>query len=188
MSDKKFALYTKSMLKKLPYWFKIRKDAQGSIGAKFLDVFGFELDDIRYMLDYAFAQTKIASIDLEQTDILYKAEINDSLDINKITSVFHSMGGLTKADTLQDFFGLKAHELNEPMIYDKPYYFLDETRKLIYVHYSYDKNKNNKYGSINIEADGEIYSYPLTLHHVWNFLDEFGMLVDCKRLYEEKNI
>ena len=47
MADLKFAKYTKLILDALPHWFHMRKDSSESIGAKFLNIVGLKLDDIR---------------------------------------------------------------------------------------------------------------------------------------------
>lgn len=187
MNEKRFAVYTEAILKKLPYWFKIKKNSKDSIGAKFLNIVGLELDDVRFILDYAYAQTYIDTADINQIDILYKAEIHDSVDVSLISGVHHSMGGLSKAETLPLFMGVNPDELRNPMIYDKPYYFIDSSRKLLYVHQPYDKNMEDKNGRITVIINDKHYEYKLLLHHVWNFFDEFGMLVDCKRLQGEVN-
>ena len=68
------------------------------------------------------------------------------------------------------------------------YYYLDEKRKIIYVRFPYQKSNDNEYGKITINYKGEYISVPLMLHHVWNFLDEFGALLGCERLQEEHNL
>ena len=188
MDQKRFAVYTEAILKKLPYWFKVRKNSKDSIGAKFLDVIGLSLDDIRFMLDYAYAQTYIDTADINQVDILYRAELHDSIDVSRISGVHHSMGGLAKAETLPEFMGASPEELRDPMIYDKPYYFIDSERKLLYVHQPYYKNMEHKHGRITIIYNYIHYEYPLQMHHLWNFFDEFGMLLNCPRLHGEKNV
>ena len=40
MADLTFAKHTNAILNALPHWFKIRKESQDSIGARFLNVCG----------------------------------------------------------------------------------------------------------------------------------------------------
>ena len=61
MADLIFAKHTNAILNALPYWFKIRKQSKDSIGARFLNICGLELDDARYVIDYAYNQCYINS-------------------------------------------------------------------------------------------------------------------------------
>ena len=73
MSELRFARYTNLILNALPHWFKIRKGSADSIGARFLNIAGLKLDDIRFVLDYAYRQCYMNTIDMDQIDFCYKA-------------------------------------------------------------------------------------------------------------------
>ena len=68
MADLTFAKHTNAILNALPHWFNIRKKSADSIGARFLNVCGLELDDARYVLDYAYDQCYIQTADITQVD------------------------------------------------------------------------------------------------------------------------
>lgn len=188
IDDKKFSIFTESILNKLPYWFSIKKRSQKSIGAAFLNVFGLELEDIDFILNYAFKQCFIQYTDIEQIDIVYRASLNGSLKINDITDIKTSIGSLTKADTLPIFNGSQIENLKNQTTNDKSYYFIDLQRKILYVHEPYDINNKYEDGKVTIVyKDGTTITLPLKLYHVWNYFDEFGFLLDCPRLYGEKN-
>lgn len=171
---KDFGTYTKDIIKKLPYWFYMRKQNTNSIGASFLDCFGLELDDIRYILDYCFEQVYINTVDVKQKDIIYRIELEDEFNINTINEVRTDVNTLIKSNILNDFLALTPNYLKGNTPYDIRKYFIDEVRKIIY---------------LNINSDIYIndVKYIPVPHHVWNVLDEFGMLVCCPRLFGEKN-
>jgi hypothetical protein len=66
-------------------------------------------------------------------------------------------------------------------------YFLDEEKNIMYLRRPYDKSKNREYGEISYFIDDKEYTVPLYLHHIWNYFDEFGLLLACPRLKEETN-
>ena len=73
-------------------------------------------------------------------------------------------------------------------IKDNDYYFFDRDRKIIYLRHPYDKDNTFSNGKVYVElTNGEILELALSIHHVWNFLDEFGALFGCTRLYGENN-
>ena len=188
IDDKKFSIFTESMLRKLPYWFSIKKHSKKSIGAAFLNVFGIEIEDVNFLLDYAFKQCFIEYTDIEQIDIVYRASLNGSLKINDIVDVKASIGSLTKAETLPIFNGSEIEHLKNQTTNDKSYYFIDLERKILYVHEPYDINNKYKNGKVTIEyKDGTEQTLSLSMYHVWNYFDEFGFLLDCPRLYGENN-
>lgn len=187
MYEKNFAMYTYNIIKKLPYWFSIKKHSAKSIGADFLNCIGLELDDIKFILEYAYRQCYIETTDLNQLDCLYKTFLDSDTNIEDIQEVGFSSMSLKKTTTLEDFCDLYPYKNSTDITKNIPYYFIDEERKIIYVHYPYDKNNEYKDGKIYVKINNKKIICKLSYHHVWNFFDEFGMLLNCPRLNKESN-
>lgn len=188
MSRIKFAKYTEKIRSMLPFWLQMKKQPNESIGLQFLNFFGLQFDDVKKILDYAYKQNKIMEMDEGFIDIVYKAILPTYFDINSIKGAKSSNIVLTKSDSLYHFFGLGVnYGIDEP-IHNPDYYFIDEEKKIVYVREAYDKNGERPYGQIDlILKNGELYNIETTLHHVWNFFDEFGALLACPRLFGENN-
>jgi hypothetical protein len=167
----------------------MRKQPAESIGLQFLNFFGIQLDEIEYILNYAYKQTRIEDADTKFVDIVYKAILPSYYDMSsiKIISTKHEL--LSKADKLYDFFGLGYnYGIIDNNIMQPDYYFLDIENKIIYVREAYDIDDTYESGQITVELkDGTINTFSLSIHHIWNYFDEFGALLSCPRLYGEKN-
>ena len=187
MSELKFAKYTNLILNALPHWFKMRKGSADSIGARFLNIVGLKLDDMRFVLDYAYKQCYMNTIDIDQVDFCYKAIIPMPLKAGDITSVIAYGAGLKKANNLKEFFGIdqniKTKNLNALNTY-----FVDEKRNIVYVRKKFNVDAMYSNGYIEFEINNQIYKQELIPHHVWNFFDEFGLLLCCPRIPEEPNV
>lgn len=188
MSRSKFAKYTEKIRSMLPYWFEMKKQPNDSLGLQFLNFFGLQLDDVNKMLGYAYKQTKIDTIDESFIDIVYKTILPTYFNTDNLVGVSTSSTSLKRTEKLYDFFGLSVnYDLDEP-IHQPDYFFVDKDRKIIYVREDYDKMSDMPYGKIDIlMKDGSKINMALTLHHVWNFFDEFGALLSCPRLFGENN-
>ncbi len=189
MSDFKFAKYTEKIRSMLPFWLQMRKQPADSIGLQFLNFFGLQLDDVEYILNYAYKQTRIEDADTKFVDIVYKAILPSYYDMSTIQIISTKNELLSKADKLYDFFGLGYnYGIIDNNIMQPDYYFLDTSNKIIYVREAYDIDDNYESGQITVELkDGTINTFPLSLHQVWNYFDEFGALLSCPRLYGERN-
>lgn len=187
IDDKKFSAFTEAMLRKLPYWFSIKKHSQKSIGAAFLNTIGIELENLNFIIEYAFKQCFIDYTDIEQIDIVYKAFLNKDWNMDNITEVRTSIGYLDKAESLPIFNGSEIEKLKNQTTNDKSYYFIDKEKNILYVHEPYDKNNKYPDGKVTVTYNSKKYPVKLSMHHVWNFFDEFGFLLDCPRLYGEHN-
>lgn len=185
-SNQKMAFYTKKIISELPYWFKIRKHSKGSVGAAFLNVFGLNLDEIRFILDYAYKQCYINTADINQMDILYKAMLTDIIDINDI-HVIGNNAYLEKAENIETFMDINQKGMDYQHTHSNNTYFLDEERKIIYVHEPYNSDSKYKDGQITVIYNDKEYIFALNKHHVWNYFDEFGLLLCCQRLKGETN-
>lgn len=189
MARIELAKYTEKIRSKLPFWFEMKKQPNESLGLQFLNTFGLQLDDIEKILEYAYQQTRIDALDEKFVDICYRHMLPTYFDVKTIKMVKAGSGYLEKADNLYVFLGLeKTYGLTNP-IKQPDYYFVDETRKIIYVREDYDKARDIPFGKITVVygEDEEEMECQLSLHHLWNFFDEFGALLGCPRLFGERN-
>lgn len=188
MADLTFARHTNAILDALPYWFKIRKESNDSIGARFLNISGLELDDARYVIEYAYRQCYIGTADIDQVDFCYKSIIPMPLKSKDIQSVFANKTGLIKAKTIKEFFGIDQNGIRDKSLHSFEFYYVDEKRNIIYVRQKFNADAIHDNGKITLVfKDGKEYIMNLIPHHVWNFFDELGALVSCQRLPEEPN-
>lgn len=189
MADLTFARHTNAILNALPYWFQIRKHSKDSIGARFLNISGLELDDARYVIEYAYKQCYIETADITQVDFCYKSIIPMPLKVSDIDTVFANNTGLIKAKNLKQFFGVDQNGIRDVVLHSFEFYYVDEKRNIIYVRQKFNADAVNDNGKITITMkDGSQYTVPLMPHQVWNFFDELGALVSCPRLFEEPNV
>lgn len=190
----KISEHLQGIQKKLPTWFKMRRD-QNTVGARFLNVMGLSIDDVKEILDYAYFQQYVGTADLEQVDIIYKASIPSTVTSDTVIEFKSEYFDMQRADSLEQFLTTMATDrLNHREIfYDNPYY-IDYQRSMVYVRKPYDSDEENRAGYVTmrvLDKDGTILlqkKLKLNLHHVWNFFDEFGLLLDTPRLYGEKNV
>lgn len=187
MPELRFANYTKKILDALPHWFKMRKGSADSIGARFLNIIGLKLDDMRFVLDYAYQQCYIDTIDIDQVDFCYKAIVPMPLRVSDITKVTAYGTGLKKAKNLKEFFGIDQNIQNKNL-HQFETWFADEKRNIIYVRDKFNVDALYSNGYIEFTIKDEVYKQELIPHHVWNFFDEFGLLLSCPRIFEEPNI
>lgn len=188
MDEIQFAKYTSKIKSMLPFWFKMKKQPHDSMGLQFLNVMGLQLDDIDKILTYAYNQVNLETIDIDFVDIIYKALIPDDKPVDTVKDIKVNSTSITETNDLYLFFGLdKTYNINNNINHND-YYFFDRDRKIIYVREPYDKDNTFTNGKIYVEFNNdEVLEIPLSLHHVWNFLDEFGALFGCTRLYGENN-
>ena len=189
MADLTFAKHTNAILNMLPYWFNIRKHSKESIGARFLNISGLELDDMRYVLDYAYQQCYITTADINQIDFCYKSIIPMPFKLSNAQAVFANNTGLIKAKNLKQFFGVDQHGIKDKELHSFQYYYLDEEHNIIYVRQKFNVDAIYDTGKIKIVfKNGSEHLFRLIPHQVWNFFDEIGALVSCPRIFEEPNI
>ena len=186
MADLLFAKHTSKILNALPHWFKERKGSADSVGARFLNITGLQLDDIQYVIDYAYNQCYIDKADLDQVDFCYKVIVPMPLRVKDITEVIAGNTELRKAESIKEFFGIDINTKNKGM-YSFQTYFVDEKRNILYVRNRFNVDAVNDDGKITFTITNKQYTRPLVPHKVWNFFDEFGALVSCPRLYKESN-
>lgn len=193
MSRTEFAKYTEKIRSMLPFWFKMKKQPKESLGLQFLNITGMQLGDIEKILSYAYKQTKIDATDDHFVDIIYKVILPTYYDVDSIDTVETNLVLLEETESLYEFFNLEEnYEINND-IKQPDFYYIDKDRNIIYVSEPYDRTNDNPFGKIKIRSKNDsnktkLDEFNLSLHHVWNFFDEFGALVGCQRLFGERNL
>lgn len=192
MNNDKFSKYTEIIRKYLPFWFKIKKKPQESLGLLFLKIFGMQLDDIDKILNYAYEQTKISSIDTTFCDRLYALDLESNFIIEDIRLIKTGQSIIRETKTLYELLNLEEKYKISDNINQPNYYFIDKDRKIIYFTEPYNKNNKSPYGKVTVTyvigKDEIEKTYNLRFHQLWNFLDEFGALLCCPRIKEESNL
>lgn len=189
MADLTFAKHTNAILNALPHWFNIRKKSADSIGARFLNICGLELDDARYVLDYAYDQCYIQTADITQVDFCYKTIVPMPLKVSDIKFVYANNTNLIYAKDIKEFFGIDQNGIQDKPLHSFESYFVDEKRNIIYVRQRFNADAVNSNGKIRLTFKNDAqYTRALIPHQIWNFFDELGALVSCPRLPEEPNI
>lgn len=193
MPREEFAKYTEKIRSMLPFWFKMKKQPNESLGLQFLNIAGMELCDIEKILNYAYEQTKIDTIDDSFVDVIYKVILPTYYDIDSIDAVETNLVLLEETKSLYEFFNLEENYGLNNNIKQPDFYYIDRDRNIIYVREPYDRSNANPFGKIKIrkkksKLEDKLEEFNLSLHHVWNFFDEFGALVGCQRLFGEKNL
>lgn len=189
----KFSSITAQLQKGFAKWTKIYRDKQ-SIGAQFLNIYGLQFEDVEFYLQYAQDNYFIGTADLRQIDVIYKAIIPSSLTPD---DQFFLVGGglrLNEMPDLKTFFeGIDTRFLETSEIYYPNPYYVDWDRKVVYFKKPYYVSTQFPEGSVYmnlVNANGDVifeHQLPQMIHHVWNFFDEFGLLLDTPRLYGERN-
>lgn len=167
------------LIKLLPYFFKARKD-NTSNNSKLFDILASKFDFMESVTNYAYNQLYMNTIDDTTPSWIYKTVIPININVNNITSVHSTSITLTKVNSLTDFLNIYQIDnyYNENTISDL--YYIDTNTNILYTRKSYDNN-------IFITINGIDYSYPLYVHHLWNYFDDVGYMLSCPRLYLENN-
>ena len=191
---KVFANYTNIIISQLPTWSKMRRNPLDSIGAHFLNVTGLEIDDMEFILNYAYEQANINTADIEQADIVYKTSLPKEILESDLVRIIADDNLLSPSASLEEFLTSTTISKLTPEINYKNKYIIDYDDLVLYVKKPYSANTTypNGYVSISLtrgleEEPYSVFEAKLELHHVWNFFDEFGMLFNTPRLYGEPN-
>lgn len=189
----RFSKHLKTIQDKLPSWMRMKKDKR-STGALFLNVIGMELDDVEFIVDYAYKQSYIESVNLNQAYEAFKTVLPANLHSDYIYKVQGDIYDLEETNNMVDFLtGLPDDGLQyREVFYNNPY-FIDWKSRVLYTRKTYNVSEEHEEGMVVLDVfkeNGvhlETLKLPLRYHHVWNFLDEFGYLLDTPRLYREPN-
>ena len=185
---KKFSHYTNLMLAKMPVWSKLRRNPVNSKGAAFLNVFGLEYEEMKFILDYAVNQQYIDTLDVSRLDWVSKFKPAVILESGNIIKVFDDKNILQETHALEDFLTMDDKGSYRPkVLYDNPF-IVDYEEQVVYIRRHHPRVKLEVYKSAyELDLIHEA-NYDTQWHHIWGFIDEFGMLLDLKRLPYESNI
>jgi hypothetical protein len=171
-----YSSFTQRIADEYPNWTKIRQSSE-SVGQLFLNYFGIELETVKDYLDWISEQKYIGTVDLHAYDWIKMYPLPDiqTTDDIKVYRVFS--GGATQPvtilETIKEFF---YNDRNEGGI-------IDYQEKKFYT--------SRNYGVLrfDITQKGVTTSYTIEPvdYHVWNALDEFGLLLGVERMHLEKN-
>lgn len=193
MHHKRFNVYAEKLREAFPRWTAVYKDPN-AVGAQFLSVMGTSLEEVEWFLNYAYEQQYVGTADIHQADIVYRAQ----LPVRQQEGTHYRFRGgthtLEETTTVEKFLDnpLPDDEHYGSITFYNPYY-IDPVDQIVYVRKPYGKRDTHKEGVIEFiifDNDKEVISrqdVPLSLHHVWNFFDEFGLMLGTPRLYGERN-
>lgn len=189
----RFSEITTILQQGFPKWMKIRTD-KNSTGAQLLNVFGLQFEDIEFYLQYALDNYYIGTADIQQIDIVYKSSIPSSLSQDNRFILSGAGMRLNEMKSLKEFFeGIDTRFLERQEVYYPNPYYVDWERRVVYFKKSYSADKEFPEGKVKmqlINEEGDTifeHNLPQMIHHIWNFFDEFGLLLDTPRLYGERN-
>lgn len=166
-----YSSYTQNMANEYPSWTRIQKSKE-SLGQRFLNFFGLHFDEIKEYLNWIHDQKFIGAADIQAMDWIYSYDLVEVKQTDTIVFTDNATS-IKTIESIRDFF---YNESLQGGIIDY------EKRKF----YSINKYENFHAkvtrGTLVTEFDAKPVSF-----HVWNSMDEFGLLVGVKRLYLEKN-
>lgn len=184
---KNFTSATTRMIEKLPSWSKIRKTPTKSNGAYFMELFGMEFEEIDNLLSFAKDQLYIPTSHMSQLGTIYKYELPQDFKSGYSMALVGDSTYLEEAMSLQDFMKSHFTKSDYPEIYYNSLYMIDYEDKVVYTRRHYKKTDIYIYDGVNEDAWYEEQDIKLENHKVWNFLDEFGLLMDLSRHEWESN-
>ena len=177
-------IFTKNLMSKFPSWMKLAKDEE-SIGAQFLDVFGITLDQFQKELDEITSGFYIETMNMDMIDIIYKVplanETIDDFELNSSVYIETNEGNqilVTNCSNIRKFYRIDESNLFRA--------YIDRESGYLYLRVDFNsfEDINQPFKSVIINGAPQ---YELILHHVWNSLDEMGLLLNLKRLFGERN-
>lgn len=172
--------YTSKIISRLPFWFAMKKKSSESIGKSFLKVIGLELEELFSTLDYMYEQISINMIDTEMISGCYKAILPETISL-PLSFVEGDGYTVHEIKNLRDFYNYKSNIHLYESLKDIDAYFLDAQRRILYSRKDYlileVTDTQNKKTQISLQK-----------HKVWNYFDEFGLLLNVPRLEDEENL
>ncbi|CDQ41793.1 hypothetical protein [Virgibacillus salexigens] len=170
-----YSTFTQSLANEYPQWTRIRKSKE-SIGQQFLNFFGIHLEEVEDWLNWIDEQKHLVSAETKMLDWIYTyslPKINQNDDIRIFYQKDNKTYLLPILESIHEFF---YNDANEGGI-------IDYRERKFYCQDSYDQIRGivkNKDGVSEFKATPKPY-------HIWNTLDEFGLLLNLKRNYLETN-
>lgn len=170
-----YSAFTQELANEYPEWTRIHKSKE-SIGQQFLNFFGIHLEELKEWLNWVDEQKHLATADIHVLDWVYVYSLPMITPKDEVR-LFYQKDNKTHpipiVATLQDFF---YSEVNEAGILDY------EERKL----YARDAYPGLRGIVRNEKGIQEIKAEPVPFH-IWNAFDEFGLLLNKRRLHLETN-
>lgn len=164
---------TRNVLDKFPGWMAVREldlDTSAtpatpeSLGGKLINaVAGEWLDDLAADLEYLNFQHFITTADVNQMAWAYR-----TIDVSDMIYQIEGDGTeIARTATIEEFYELTPDEHG---------FHWDRLQNIIYTNRVYDE----------LIINGEVFTQDL--HQIWNWFDEFGVLLDLPRLRSEANL
>jgi hypothetical protein len=186
-AEKKFAHYTNRMLAKMPVWSKLRRNPVNSTGAAFLNIFGLEFEEMKFILDYAVDQQYISTLDTARLDWVSKFDPDIKLVEENIIKIWDDNSILQETNNLEDFLTYDDKGSYRPKIlYDNPF-IVDYEEQVVYIRKHHRRIKVEVFDNSRDRKIIHEKIYEPEWHHIWGFLDEFAMLLNLRRLPYEPN-
>jgi hypothetical protein len=170
-----YSTYTQELANEFPHWTRIRKSKE-SLGQRFLNFFGIHFEEIEEYLNWIQEQKYIGTADIHMLDWIYVYDLMEVKQTDHI-QVTHMNGAVNEPVeifyTIREFFYNPSNRGG----------IIDYEKRRFYSKVKYEKLKF----SVTRESQAfEFESTPMPFH-VWNPLDDIGLLVGVQRLYLEKN-
>lgn len=170
-----YSSFTQRLADEYPNWTAIRQDKESN-GQKFLNFFGIELETVEHYLEWIGKQKYLTTVDLNVYDWIYCYPVGVSLETSSITVYAKSDHKRTLLPQLENLSSFFFNDQDGGGIWDsgeKKWYSAVD------------------YGTIVVQGviNGKhqlIQADPIPFH-VWNALDEFGLLFGVERLFLETN-
>lgn len=174
---------TQQMQDMLPRWMTMATDPT-STGAQFLNVFGLEFDDIDHYLQETLTNQFIGKANLAMIDITYKVPLtlDRVVDFDDLDHVVATKNGETVEVPIQTY--LHQFYAAAP---DEHVAILDREEGVMHLRPAstwIDADHEIPYDRVDINGTPH---YHYDVHHIWNPLDEFGLLLGVYRQRYERN-
>ncbi len=175
--------YTKEMQSMLPQWMKMAKDPD-SVGAKFLDVFGLEFEEIDGYITEMVNNMNIDTADLSLIDVIYRIPISVAsiIDVNNIDRVVVEKDSVIESiqvvDRIKDFYSMDGSTSAA---------IIDRDNNMLYIKASENLMAVDIFLPFDVVYINDNAHYEYSIHHIWNAFDEFGLLLGLKRIRGERN-
>ena len=170
-----YSSLTQRMADEYPNWSKIRQTKESN-GQLFLNYFALELEEIISYLEWIHEQKYISTVDLGSLDWIYRYSLpvlSPEDDVQFLKAVGASMVEVPVLETMKEFF---YNDQNDGGIVDyeeSKFYTTKDIGNLVF-----NLTRNGNKSSHVIE--------PMD-YHLWNSLDEFGLLLGVNRQDLERN-
>lgn len=170
-----YSTITQKLADEYPQWTRIRKYKE-SIGQQFLNFYGMNFEEVESWLNWIDDQKHLTKTDVHVLDWVYVYPLIE-VKQNDIIQLFYQKDSQTHIiPIIEDIKGFFNNDTNQGGMIDY------EERRF------YSKSKIDEIRGIVRNENGikEFKSNPIP-YHIWNTFDEFGLLLNVKRLHLENN-